>query len=174
MKQTFTKEFMEANCGCYSMEQLAECSFMKLPEITLESIIHSEIRLKDKFWFICKKLATKEENQQIAIRCAEIVLPIYEKRYPENKAPREAIEAAKSYLAGHISLVQLIAKRRAAYAAAYAAYAAAADVATAVGNSETSRRSMQLQTADLVRSLIPRPDKMVDEYEHTLKLKAFL
>ena len=30
------------------------------------------------------------------------------------------------------------------------------------------------KTADLVRSLIPRPDKMVEEYEHILKLKAFL
>jgi hypothetical protein len=132
MNQSFTKEFMLANRGCY------DSGHFLMKDTTLKEIVESEIRIKDKFWFICKKLATKEENQQIAIRLAEIVLPIYEKRYPENKAPREAIEAAKSYIAGHISLEQLLAKKRAAaiaaaiaYAAAYAAYAAADAAAAA-------------------------------------------
>lgn len=116
MQKTFTKKFMEDKCGCYDNNQLHKCSFMQLKTITLNSIINSEIPLKDKYWFVCRKVATKEQNQQIAIDVAEIVLPIYEKRYPEDKKPREAIEAAKQYLAGHISLDALIKKRR-AYAA---------------------------------------------------------
>ena len=123
--KTFTKQFMIDNCGCYSEEKLMSCSFMQTEEVTLESIFKSEIPTKDKFWFYCKKVATKKQNQRLAIDVAEIVLPVYENRYPENKAPREAIEAAKLYLTGHISLEQLLLKRRAA--AAYAAYAAAAD-----------------------------------------------
>lgn len=56
----------------------------------------------------------------------------------------------------------------AAFSAVFAAYYAAPK------NKEAARQSMQLQTADLVRSLIPRPDKMVKEYEQILRLKAFL
>ena len=140
MQQQFTKDFMIANSGCYDEQKLLSLSFMRNEDITLKSIVESEIPLRDKFWFVCKKLATKEENQQITINVAEIVLPIYEKHYPDNKAPREAIEAAKQYIAGHISLETLLSKRRAAavyavyavnavdaaYAAVYAADAAAA------------------------------------------------
>jgi len=71
----------------------------------------------------------------------------------------------------------------AAYAAVYAASASADAAAAAASasayhaapkNKEAAQQKMQLQTADLVRSLITRPDKMVEEYEHILKLKAFL
>ena len=122
---------MSENRGCYSEKQLNECDFMSKDEITLTSIIDSSIRLKDKYWFVCKKLLSKEQNQQLAIGFAEIVLKIYEKKYPENKAPREAIQAAKDYLAGIINIDELRRKRAAAaYAAdaadAYAAAAAAA------------------------------------------------
>jgi len=118
MQQSFTKQFMQDHCGCYSLSKLSACSFMNSEPISLESILVSKIPFKDKFWFICKQLATKEENQQIAIRLAEIVLPIYERRYPDNKAPREAIEAYKAFIAGTIGLDELLKKRRAAYAAA--------------------------------------------------------
>ena len=132
MQQTFTSEFMHANCGCYSPGQLNARSFMQQPEITLSAIINSEILLKDKYWFVCEKLATKEQNQQIAIRCAEIVLPIYEAKHPGNKVPREATEAAKLFITGHISIEELLAKQRAAaYAADAAAYAADAYAADA-------------------------------------------
>ena len=141
MQQTFTPGFMKDNCGCYSEAQLMSCSFMKLPVITLRSIIESEISLKDKYWFVCKKLATKEQNQQIAVRVAEIVLPVYERRYPDDKRPREAIEAAKQFIAGHISLEELRRKRdaaAAAYAAAYAADAYAADAAYAAAYADAA------------------------------------
>ena len=133
MEQYFDKKFMVDHRGCYSLMELLDCSFMAKDPISLSDILHSEIPLKDKYWFICTQVATKEENQQVAIRVAEIVLPIYEKRYPGNKAPHEAIKAAKAYLAGRISLKELVVKRTAAYAifhpAAYAA-AYAADAAS--------------------------------------------
>ena len=131
--KTFTKKFMEDNCGCYSLDQLNACSFMKQDEITLRSIFESEIPLKDKFWFLCHKVATEEQNKKIAIDLAEMVLPIWEKMYPDDKRPHEAIHSAKQYLAGHILIDELIIKRMAAAAAtvAAAAYAAAAYAADA-------------------------------------------
>src|SRR5438874_2346244 len=113
MTQTFTKQFMQENCGCYTQTYLMSLSFMQSDKITLESILNSEIKLKDKYWFVCKKLATKSENQQIAIGAAEIVLFIYENKYPEDKRPREAIRAAKDYLAGIIGMDELRKKRAA-------------------------------------------------------------
>src|SRR3990167_7344763 len=99
--KTFTKQFMHENRGCYSEQQLNECDFMKFDEpITLDMILISSISLKDKYWFVCKKLLRKEQNQQLAIGVAEIVLEIYETKYPKNAAPRKAIQAAKDYLSG--------------------------------------------------------------------------
>jgi hypothetical protein len=138
MQKIFTTEFIKANCGCYTPEKLLDvykenkdvpCYETPSCNVTLEEILDSSIPLKDKFWFICKKIATKEQNQQIVIEVAEIVLPIYENKYPKDLRPREAIEAAKLYIVGHISLEELRNKRN---AAAYAAYAAnAADAAAA-------------------------------------------
>lgn len=133
MRQLFTKEFMFENCGCYSSARLNSCSFMNEDQITLKSILESEISIKDKIWFVCNRLATKGENQQIAIRAAEIVLPIYEKLYSDNKAPREAIEAAKAFLLGTIGEDILLQKRADAYVyiPAAAAYAGATTAAYA-------------------------------------------
>ncbi len=134
VRQEFTRDYMKENCGCYSVEQLVQCSFMKNEIVTLTAILNSEIPLKDKFWFVCKKLLTKEQNQKLAIDVAEMVLPIYEEKYPGDLKVRECIEAAKQLLSGHISLEDLLIKRRAAdsaydAAAAAAAYAAAAATA---------------------------------------------
>ena len=129
MKQTFTKQFMIENKGCYDLSDLMSTSFMKTgsEEISLQSILKSEIPLKDKYWFCCRKLFTKRQNQEIAISVAEIVLEIYEKRYPDNKAPREAIQAAKDYInETGITLEELRQKRAYAAAAAADAYADAA------------------------------------------------
>ncbi len=115
---------MQDNCGCYYTSDLEACSFMASDQIELSSIINSEIPLRDKFWFVCKKINTKEQNQKLAIDVAEIVLPIHENRYPEDMRVRECIEAAKQYITRYISLEKLIEKRRAA-AAADATYAAA-------------------------------------------------
>jgi len=150
MKTIFTKQEMLQLKGCYSKEDLNRCSFMNQPEITLESILNSEIPLKDKSWFIRNSIGlTDKELREFAIGCALVVLPIYENKYPNNNAPRKAIGAAKKYLNNEISKEDLAIFRKnaadaadaadadaayaadaaayAAYAAAYAAYAADAD-----------------------------------------------
>lgn len=118
MKNIFTKEFMKNNSGCYSSDKLDACSFMSNEEITLESILLSEIRLTDKYWFVCYILCDEEQNRKIALNVALIVLPLFEIKYPEDKRPREAVEIAKLYMSGEdYSEESLIDKRDGAYSA---------------------------------------------------------
>jgi hypothetical protein len=67
-----------------------------------------------------------------AADCAEHVLPIFEKKYPDDKRPRLAILAARDFAYGKISAKERDAARAAARAAAWdAARAAARDAAGA-------------------------------------------
>jgi hypothetical protein len=49
----------------------------------------------NKYKELAKKL-TPEQNRLWAIACAELVLPIFEDKYPNDDRPRLAIEAAKN------------------------------------------------------------------------------
>src|SRR3990167_10818714 len=88
--------------------------------IPLDKILDSN-GLDDTIWTLrCTAEPVENFIIEFACRCAEYVLKNYEDLYPDDKRPRQAIEAArrcitdKSPTAAH-----------AAYAAAYAAYAAA-------------------------------------------------
>jgi len=69
-------------------------------------------------WLMARVLDRKQKIQY-AIFAAELVLDIFEKKYPHNKEPREAIEAAKKVLQNDME-----ANRKASAAASAAAYAA--------------------------------------------------
>lgn len=130
MKKDLTKEFVASNKGCYDTEKVESLSFMKKDNFTIIDVVKSEIPLKDKFWFVIRKCElTLRQKQDLTIGCAEIVLTIYDK-YPDNKAPREAIQAAKDFLAGIITIETSRQKRDNAHRARNDAYDADADAAT--------------------------------------------
>ena len=66
---------------------------------------------------------TKPQSVTVAVMCAEHVLDIFEKKYPGDKRPRQAIDVAKTWLANPTE------ENRQACRSAYAAYAAYADAA---------------------------------------------
>src|SRR3990167_8191218 len=89
--------------------------------IALLTILDSN-GLSDTLW--CLRATQQEADALIvarlfAIDCPERVLPVFEAKYPNDQRPRQAIQAAKDYMAGKIT-------REALHAAAHAAYAAAA------------------------------------------------
>ena len=93
--------------------------------------------VSDVIWALKATLEDSSEfSKQFAIACAEHVLHIFEEKYPEDKRPREALEAAK---AGKVTLEILEAADAAAcsYCTAYAAYYAA-DAAAAACSSRDS------------------------------------
>jgi len=81
-------------------------------------------------WFLRKKgLLDKMTSVKLAVKFAQRVLHIYEGKYSDNLAPRQAIEAALEYLENPTEENQE--KCRKDRSAAYAAAAAAADAAYA-------------------------------------------
>jgi len=79
-------------------------------------------------WLICR-IMNKKQAVQYAIFAAEQVIDIYEGKYPNDKRPRNAIEAAKAYLKNPSKKTKAYAADAAGYAAADAAgaYAAGAE-----------------------------------------------
>jgi hypothetical protein len=98
-------------------------------------ILELDIPAKDRVWVMTRSgILTHSELVQFAINCAERVLEDFESRYPSDKRPLVAIEAAKKWLRNPTSANAANAAY-AAYAATYAAnaaaYAAAANAAYA-------------------------------------------
>jgi hypothetical protein len=95
----------------------------------------SECDRGDWMLWLCVKMEgrkgwpTRKQIVIVACDCAELSLPIYEKKYPKDNRPRKAIEIARKWTDGEATIEEV---RSAAYAAAPdAAYAAAAYAAAA-------------------------------------------
>jgi len=102
----------------------------------IEGAIKDKARLDWANWLIARVM-THDNQVKYAIYAAEQVIDIFEKKYPNDKRPRQAIDAAKKYLEEPTEENRNAASaaNAAAYYAAYAAYAAhaayAASAATA-------------------------------------------
>ena len=100
---------------------------------------------------------TKAQAVQIAIDCALHVLPKFEAKYPNDKRPRLAIEAAQGWIKNPTT-----GAAHAAYAAAHAADAAhaahAADAADAAAYAAHATYAAERKwQADKIRAIIPCP-----------------
>lgn len=109
-------------------------------EITIKEILKSN-GIKDGVWAL--RCVPESELNKVLLFCSDVadsVISIFEKKYPEDKRPRKAIEAIRAYAQGEISKDELNVAAVDAYAAyasadasvvaaAYAAYASAASSA---------------------------------------------
>ena len=85
--------------------------------LELRTILESN-GLDDTIWALRAVEGKDKEIRLFAADCAEIVLPIYEKYYPNDNRPRLAIQATRDYANGLIALEELDAAWDAARAAA--------------------------------------------------------
>ena len=121
-------------------------------EINLLTILESN-GVADMLWTLrATDQDSKRVASQLAIEFAATTLPIFEKRRPNDERPRKAIQAARDYLDGKISLEQLRASRQAgAHTDAYAADAAdayAADAAYAYAAAAAAAAAAYAAAAD--------------------------
>ncbi|MFA5195966.1 MAG: putative immunity protein [Bacteroidales bacterium] len=127
MVKTISLEWLQSQGAC---KEAIEAWHKEIDHGTLATLNRLVVKNPEwGNWLICR-IMNKNQSVQYAVFAAEQVIDIYEGKYPNDKRPRNAIEAAKAYLKNPSKKT----KADAAYAAAYAddAYAAAyADAAYA-------------------------------------------
>jgi hypothetical protein len=119
----------------YKNTSFSIVEFLKLEHITYD----------DKIW-VWKRFAQKEEIIRFGLACADSVLDIFEESYPEDKRPRQALDATLAYLINPTEENKQACRDAAhvADAAAYAAYAAdAAAYAAHAAARNTAREDQQ-------------------------------
>jgi hypothetical protein len=121
-------KWLEEINACYDGISWFKKQFKKQKAAEIEGLdvvekLIDEKRLPWANWLIVR-LMTRKQKVQYAVFAAEQVINLFEKKYPDDKRPRKAIEAAKTWISDPSEE-----NRRAADAAAdaYAAYAAYAD-----------------------------------------------
>ena len=120
--------------------------------LELRTILESN-GIKHTLWAFRAVDGKDKEIRLFAADCAEMVLPIYEKEYPNDYRPRKAIHAARDYANGLISAGELVAARADASAAADAAMtkraaASAAWDAASAASAASAWRAAQRAAAD--------------------------
>ena len=99
MKQIITKKWLEKHDPC----QEGVDKFVKLKQKDTITLIKLAIKSKNTEylewanWTIARAM-TKKERIMYAIYAAKLVLKNFETKYPKDKRPRQAIQAATKYL----------------------------------------------------------------------------
>lgn len=124
MRKTISAKWLEDRRACVeaivAFESQSECNPVEL----IRTMIKTKTHLDWASWLIAR-IMNKRQCVQYAVFAVDQVIDIFETHHPNDKRPRQAIDAANAYLRRPCKTT----KQRAADAAAYAAYAAAAGVA---------------------------------------------
>ena len=112
-----TKQWLEKEDACSGGYEWFYAQNKK-DEIKVIHALIKEGHVKWANWTIVRRLKTKILKVKYAVYAAEQVIDIFEKKYPDDKRPRKAINAAKKYIKDP-------SKKNAADAAYDAAHAAA-------------------------------------------------
>jgi len=93
-----TMKWLEKKGACSGAREEFETRKMKSIGVKeLCTLLVNENKLDWCNWLVSRSL-TRMDCIRYAIYAAEQVIDIFEKKYPDDKRPREAIEAAKKYL----------------------------------------------------------------------------
>jgi len=144
MKSKFTLTDLEKLSPCSDVLQYAR-------KYNSLSVAWDECERSDWMIWIARKRGLLDKPTSVKLACifAKHVLGIYEKKYPDEKRPRHAIEAALKWLKEPTEENHKAAAAAAAYAAD--AYAAAAAYA--------ARKSERKWQAEQIRKLVSNPFK---------------
>ncbi len=144
-------------CGFHASENVIDAFFYVQPCIVSQVEVRGEhLEQKDKQCWSEMRIVrawewTKEDSVKLAIFAAELVLSIFEKKYPDDKRPRAAISAAREWLkdpsAANAANADYAANAAADYAANAATNAAAAYAATAAASAAANAASAYAASA---------------------------
>ena len=129
-----TKRFLEKKNACQlDMEFVIENKLIGLTDIEFVKQLIKKDKLQWANWLIVRCM-TYKQYVSYAVYSANLVLSIYEKKYPDDKRPKEAIKAAKKCIKNPSK------ENKASSAASvyYAASAADADAASSAASSASA------------------------------------
>ena len=148
-----TEEWLKEKSACSEGVEW----FLKQKETDAVKVLEKLIKEKQLPWanWTIVRVMNYKQRVQYAVFAAEQVIDIYEKRHPDYKRPRQAIEAAKKCIDNPSEE-----NKKAAAAAAYAAAYAAADAASYAADAAAAaaRTIARAECAVLVRGLITLED----------------
>lgn len=117
-------------CSTYGRDRLTKLFGRRKNVTALDILGCKSVPVKDRFWVVLRNHFLDDKALRLwAADCARHVLHFFAEKYPEDKRPREAIEAARRFARGEITLEQMTAAGAAAWATAWATWAAAGDAA---------------------------------------------
>ncbi len=138
MRKTITVSYLNKLSACKEAVEM----FANQKETDTIKILQGTMKINHFNWanWLIVRLMNRKQKLQYSIFAAESVIDIYEKKHPNDKRPRKAIEAVKKVLKydSKKNRTAAYAAADAAYAAAYAADAAAADAADAYAADATA------------------------------------
>src|ERR1035437_5965803 len=155
-KMKLTKKWLKEKKACTEGYKYAVDNLIGLSEIEVVKKLIEDKKLNWANWFIVRVMYYKQ-YVSYAVFAAEQVIDIFEKKYPEDKRPRLAIEAAKKCIkdpsdknkkAAAAANAAAAAAAAAAYAYAYAAAdaaAAAADAADDAADDDAYANAMRIK-----------------------------
>ena len=114
---------LHASVRAIDAMRYVDCEILALVEVRGKHLKQDDKQCWSEMRVVKAYRWEKPDSVAMAIYAAELVIGEYEKRYPDDKRPRRAIEAAKAWLENPTEENRAAAK--AAASAAYAAYAAA-------------------------------------------------
>jgi hypothetical protein len=126
---------------CYSESQIRELAGDVIEFTALDVLMRDDIPADHRLWVVLRPELIDERTLRLfACDCAErVVLSIFEREYPDDLRPRQAIEVTRRYANGQATREELAAARNAAWStwaatggvAWAAAWGAAGDAARA-------------------------------------------
>ena len=124
-----TEDWLTEHCACQEgMDWFKD----QTDSIKVVKKLHTEARSDWANWLIVR-LMNRTQRLKYVINAAELALPIWEKRYPDDKRPRLAIEAARAVLANDTEETRAAARSAAGSAGWSATESAAWSVAACAG-----------------------------------------
>jgi len=116
-------------CEEWPEERIRDAAGDRDPWTALDVLAMEDVPAADRLWVVLRKeLIPTPILHELACRFADEVLPIYERKHPDDSRPRAAIAAKRAWMRGELSDTEL--RMAWASAAAEAAASAAASAAS--------------------------------------------
>ena len=186
---------LHASVRAIDAMRYVDCEILALVEVRGKHLKQDDKQCWSEMRVVKAYRWEKPDSVAMAIYSAELVIGEYEKRYPDDKRPRRAIEAAKAWLenpteenraaanaasaayaayaanAAKAAAYAAYAAANAAYAAAYAANAAAyaADAANAAANAAYAAYAAYAADAAASAAVLDKVEAWIMERIETLK-----